>query len=119
MDEPAFDAQLGAAIREARLNAGYTQEELARVLKVKPATVARYELGLRRLSVGALLQIAATLDQPLSGLIPGAGSLERALPAAPPDSPQQQAVRTVVRVLEEHPDLLPRVLDLIEGALSE
>src|SRR6266511_54509 len=97
-----FDTQLGAALREARLDAGYTQEEIARVLGVTPATIARYELGIRRLSVGSLLQIAAALDMPLSHLVPGAERLERAIAPALPESPEQRAVQTVVRVLEEH-----------------
>lgn len=113
MDDADFDARLGSALREARLDAGYTQEELAGVLRVKAATIARYELGIRRISVGALLRIAAALGQPLSALVPGASGLERARPAPP----QQQAMQTVVRVLEDHPDLLPKVLDLIEASL--
>lgn len=114
-----FDARLGAALREARLEAGYTQEEVARVLKVTPATIARYELGIRRLSVGALLQIAAALDIPLSQLVPGAERLERPIPPALPESAQQRAVQTVVRVLEEHPDMMPKVLETIEAALAD
>jgi transcriptional regulator with XRE-family HTH domain len=66
-----FDARLGAALREARLNAGYTQEEIARVLRVTPATIARYELGVRHLSASMLLQIATALDISLSRLVPG------------------------------------------------
>jgi transcriptional regulator with XRE-family HTH domain len=114
-----FDARLGAAIREARLEAGYTQEEVARVLKVTPATIARYELGIRRLSVGTLLQIAAALDMPLSQLVPGAEQLERTISPALPESPQQRAVQTVVRVLEEHPDVMAKVLETIEAALAD
>src|SRR6266540_107929 len=119
MDGPDFDARLGAAIREARLDAGYTQEEIARALKVTPATIARYELGIRRLSVGALLQIAAALEMPLSRLVPGAERLERAVSPPLPESPQQQAVQALVRVLEEHPDLMPKVLETVEAALGD
>jgi transcriptional regulator with XRE-family HTH domain len=119
MDDTDFDARLGAAIREARLDAGYTQEEIARVLKVTPATIARYELGIRRLSVSALLQIAAALAQPLSQLVPGADRLERAAAAAPPESVQQQAVQALMHVLESHPDLMPAVLGMVETALGD
>src|SRR5689334_7389896 len=74
-DSSDFDARLGATIREARLDAGYTQEEIARALGVTAATIARHELGIRRLSVSTLLQIAAVLELPLSQLIPGAAQL--------------------------------------------
>jgi len=114
-----FDAQLGAALREARLNARYTQEEIARVLRVTPATIARYELGIRHLSVSTLFQIAAALDIPLSRLVPGAERLERTVLLPLPASPQQQAVQALVRVLEEHPDLMPKVLETVEAALGD
>lgn len=115
-DHADFDVRLGSAIREARLDAGYTQEEIARVLRVTPATIARYELGIRHLSVSALIRIAAALDISLSRLVPGAEQLGRT--AAPPESPLQQAVQTLVRVLEEHPDLMPKVLETVQAALG-
>lgn len=118
-EDAAFPARLGAAIREARLDAGYTQEEIARVLGVTPATIARYELGIRRLSVGALLQLAAALDLPLSRLVPGAARLETPLAPAQSESPRQQAVQTLVRLLEEHPDLMPKVLEMVAAALGD
>jgi transcriptional regulator with XRE-family HTH domain len=114
-----FDAQLGAAIREARLDAGYTQEEIARILEVTPATIARYELGIRRLSISGLLQIATALELPLSQLVPGANRLERATAVTPPESPQRRAVQALIRVLEEHPDLMPKVLETVETALGD
>ena len=114
-----FDARLGAALREARLNAGYTQEEIARVLRVTPATIARYELGVRHLSVNTLFQIAAALEMPLSQLVPGAERLERTVLPSLSASPQQQAMQTLVRVLEERPDLVPKVLETVEAALGD
>lgn len=114
-----FDARLGTALREARLNAGYTQEEIARVLKVTPGTIARYELGIRHLSISTLLQIATALDTPLSRLVPGAEQLERTTLTPLPVSPQQQAVQALVRVLEEHPYLVPKMLETVEAALGD
>jgi transcriptional regulator with XRE-family HTH domain len=119
IEDAAFPARLGAAIREARLTAGYTQEEIARVLGVTPATIARYELGIRRLSVGALLQLAAALELPLSRLVPGAARLETPITSAQSESPRQQAVQTLVRLLEEHPDLMPKVLETVAAALGD
>lgn len=112
-----FDVQLGAAIRDARLDAGYTQEELAKVLRLTPATISRYELGIRRVSVNTLLQIANALDHPLSRLIPGADRLKPDH-TSEPDSPLRQAVRTVVQVMEQRPDLAPKVLEIIETSLA-
>jgi putative transcriptional regulator len=109
--ESTFSLQLGATIREARLDAGYTQDELARTLGVQPATVARYELGLRTPSVESLLTIAQTLGLPITALIPGADDVRGA------DIPV--SLRTIVRALQERPALLPGVLALIQTALEQ
>lgn len=117
-DEADFAIKLGAAMRDARLDAGYTQEELARALHVSPATIARYELGIRRVSVSTLLQIAHTLRQPLSQLVPGANQLEAGYEPEP-DTPLRQAVRTVVTVMEQRPDIASKVLQVIETSLAD
>jgi transcriptional regulator with XRE-family HTH domain len=117
-DEADFAIKLGTAMRDARLDAGYTQEELARALHVTPATIARYELGIRRVSVSTLLQIAHALGQPLSQLVPGANQLEAGYELGP-DTPLRQAVRTVVKVMEQRPDIASKVLQIIETSLAD
>jgi transcriptional regulator with XRE-family HTH domain len=114
-----LDVQIGAALREARLNQGITQEELAQVLGVNRTTIARYESGRRGLSIAMLLALTRVLDVLLSDLVPGlpngvsAGSPVTLAPA------EQQAVATLVRVLGEHPDLVPTVLETVETLLNQ
>lgn len=56
-------------IRECRISAGFTQEQLADALETSQGTVARWERGEVDLSVRKLLQIAAFLNVPAAELI--------------------------------------------------
>tara|TARA_R110000787_G_scaffold3148_4_gene12662 strand:+ start:46199 stop:46549 length:351 start_codon:yes stop_codon:yes gene_type:complete len=56
-------------IRQERLAAGMTQEELAEILNTSAVTVGRYETGDRQVTVTRLLQIADALGVPPSRLI--------------------------------------------------
>ncbi len=137
--ESELDTQIGVALREARLTQGFTQDELARALGVNRTTIARYESGIRSLSISALLRISHALAVPATVLVP---SLQAAEPKAdgvvltnlysyPADTIRHRvaelpartsntdyaAVQTVVRVLEQHPDLVPAVLETLEAQL--
>ena len=134
--DSALDMQIGAALREARLTQGFTQDELARALGVNRTTIARYESGIRSLSISALLQVARALTVPVTVLVPGLQTLAPPPPpptltnlyaypdetvrhhvAELPPSPttsHQTAVQMVVRVLEQHPDLVAAVLETLE-----
>jgi transcriptional regulator with XRE-family HTH domain len=111
-----LDAQIGAAVREARLNRGVTQGELAAALGLTHGSIARYETGTRSLSVAQLLRIGQVLGVPAPSLLPGGGGAATALPTA---SPHGQAIETLVRVLEKHPDLMPAVLAALEQGLAQ
>lgn len=110
----ALHHQIGAALRQARLARGVTQDDLARLLAVDRVTISRYERGTRPLPLAALLQIATYLEQPASALLPP----EHQAPMPTPAPPEQAAVQTVVRVLTDHPELVPTVLDLLETMLA-
>lgn len=56
-------------IRECRIAAGLTQEQLAEAVDASQATVARWERGEVDLSVRKLMHIAVILDVPVSALI--------------------------------------------------
>jgi DNA-binding XRE family transcriptional regulator len=64
------DAAIGRVLRELRLNRNIKQLELARALGVTRATVTRWELGSRAMTVSTLLAIADLLDAPASLLLP-------------------------------------------------
>lgn len=53
---------IGAAIGEARRTRGLTQAQLGARLRVSRTTIARYEQGLRLLSVQMLIALADALE---------------------------------------------------------
>jgi transcriptional regulator with XRE-family HTH domain len=60
---------LGAAIAEARIAAGITQEELGHLAGLGQSVVSRIEAGLRKVEALELVAIAATLGINLSELV--------------------------------------------------
>jgi transcriptional regulator with XRE-family HTH domain len=98
------DAQVGAALRAARLARGLRQDDLARMLEVDRSTIARYEAGERAMSVSMLVQVARLLNRPVYTLLPGLQANE--------------ALIKVIQLLEHRPDLLRRVLDVIAVSLE-
>lgn len=118
VDRRAFDRQLGARLREARLTLGATQEELAKALGVSAVTVARYELGERSLPIVQLPRVARLLRSSVTALLPGA-EREAPPPADPPAAALPPPVATVARLLVEHPELLPPLLENLELLLEQ
>lgn len=117
-DTTDFLFKLGSALRQARVHAGYTQEDLAKALHVTPATVARYELGIRRVPIHTLLQIADVIGQPLSQILPHTNPRSgSSLPVS--HLSFSTATQTVIHLLQQRPDLAPKVLQLIEASLQE
>jgi transcriptional regulator with XRE-family HTH domain len=110
----AIDAQVGARLRDARLQAVLTQDELAHALGVDRSTVAKWEAGQRSMTVANLVRAAAILDiQPQQLLAAPAASR----PAARELSDvivQQQAVQTIARTLEQRPDAIATVMAALQ-----
>ena len=107
-------AAIGAAVRAARMARAVTQDDLALLLKVDRVTISRYESGKRTIPAPALVRIAAYLDLPLDALT-GQGGQHREPVSLPAHStPEDEALQTVVRVLQQRPDLVPTVLDLLK-----
>ncbi|MEV5941066.1 helix-turn-helix transcriptional regulator [Streptomyces sp. NPDC051994] len=62
--------RLGRRIRDARMDADLTQEELAERTRIDRSTIQRIELGQNDARYSHLLLIAAVLRMPLRELIP-------------------------------------------------
>lgn len=55
------DAHVGERIRERRLEVGYTQQALAKAVKISYQQVQKYEAGSNRVSAGKLYLLASAL----------------------------------------------------------
>lgn len=109
-DEPSLNLTIGAAIREARLSRGVTQDDLARLLGVDRTMVSRYERGQRTLSAPALLHIFRYLQYPLSTL--------DGKTITPPQAEVAPPVQKIVQMLTQRPDLIPTVEDVLDTFLA-
>ena len=66
---PADQKKLQALLRQVRLEAGLTQEEVARRLDRPQSFVSKYETGERRLDILELRQVLAALGLPLKEFV--------------------------------------------------
>ncbi|MCD4738033.1 MAG: transcriptional regulator [Anaerolineae bacterium] len=57
---------IGARLRQARLEADYTQKELAKVINCSPSTISAYEYGRKSLSLSELEVLAQELKTPIT-----------------------------------------------------
>ena len=73
MTESATVSSLGARLRVARRDAGFTIARLARELGVDPRTVAGWQSGRSAPSVTRLIEIARLLKKPPSYFLDGDG----------------------------------------------
>lgn len=72
----AFDADLGARLRELRIAARLSQERLAEKIGVTFQQVQKYERGVNRVSVHTLTKIAAALEVSPAEIIKDASNHE-------------------------------------------
>ena len=67
--------QLAARIKQARLEAGMSREQVAVALGLSLATIVRYETGrTKRISFGTLLAIGQVTEHPLEFFMDGAAA---------------------------------------------
>lgn len=131
--------QLGQRIREVRQGSGMTQEELATALSVRVgmpisrSTIGNYETGRRPLPADLLLQIAVTCGVPLQtfalneshamdqGAPPSGAFQDDQPPSVTPmaGGTSTQALTLITTTLQERPDVIPFVLELIAGLVEE
>jgi transcriptional regulator with XRE-family HTH domain len=103
---------IGAALRAARLARGVTQGDLAQLLQVDRTMISRYERGSRTLSAPALLTIFHYLEYSLGTLDLGSPS------AAATSEPLPDSIQRIVSMLQQHPELIATVEDVLETFLS-
>ena len=87
---------IGLNIRQARKEAGYTQEQIAEKLKMSQLHFGRLERGERPASLEQIAQIALTLNVSLASLLNGCVIGEDF--AAPPDSSAQTLGRSIANL---------------------
>ncbi len=112
--EQDLNARIGAAIRAARLARGVTQDDLAQLLQVDRTMISRYERGLRTLSAPALLRVFHYLEYSLNTLELGTYADSAAAATTAPAEPVQR----IVQMLEEHPELIGTVEDVLDTFLN-
>ncbi len=111
IDVSDIDAQIGAAIRTARMQSGIKQEQLAVAIGIDRTTLSNYERGSRGIPVGVLVQIAYELRVPLSALVPRARAMEQAWGA--PDNQLSPDVQQITQTLGGRPDLAAQVAEFL------
>jgi transcriptional regulator with XRE-family HTH domain len=109
-----IDAQIGAQLRAARLQAVLTQDELAQALGVDRSTVAKWETGQRSLTVENLIRAATVLEIPPDHLLIKPGGDRPAARALSEVIIQHQALQTITRTLEQRPDAIPAVVAALQ-----
>ena len=129
----------GLALRASGAHGGMTQEELATALSVRVgmpisrSTIGNYETGRRPLPADLLLQIAAICGAPLQtfalneshamdqGAAPSGAFQDDQPPSVTPvaDTPSTQALALITTTLQERPDVIPFVLELIAGLVED
>ena len=71
-----LDREIAAQLREARVNAGLTQHEMAKQLGVSYQQFQKYERGMNRISGSILCRAAEVLGVPPSTLLPSFAAVE-------------------------------------------
>lgn len=87
---------IGLNIREARKEAGLTQEQIAEKLKMSQLHFGRLERGERPASLEQIAQIALTLDVSLASLLNGCVIEENFV--APPDDSAQALGKAIAKL---------------------
>jgi transcriptional regulator with XRE-family HTH domain len=98
-----MDRFLGHRIRQLRLVAGLTQQQVATQLCVTSQQVHKYEKGISRFSAGRLLAIARVFDVAVGDLFDGYGS---GAPLGPTLDPK--TTRMLLNLMDSFLELRPK-----------
>lgn len=101
--------RMGAIIKQARKNAGITQEQLSEMIDVTPAFIGHIERGERSVSLKTLFAIAERLDISFDHLLSQKVIL---------DTTQQNVVAFEQLIKDKSPDAQKAVLDIVRTALK-
>ncbi len=107
--------EIGAAVRNARMARGITQDELAQALGVDRVTISRYEGGKRAIGIPTLLDVSAYLRIPVTLLLPRPNP-EDALESLHIEQGLSDEVRAIAAHLCRQPDLIATVKAVIASA---
>jgi transcriptional regulator with XRE-family HTH domain len=123
--------ELGRRLRDARLKALLSQDDVGGRLGVARGTVARWEGGTREISFSTLQALAAALETTVSALIaPEPSPLPLAAPSAATvpawagpawerlHALERQSIEQIATTLAEHPEQLPTMLTLLFDGLQ-
>lgn len=129
-DSHAAPTTVGTRLRDARLRALLSQDELAARIGVKSrATIARWESGSRSISTAMLVRVAEALGTAPSVLFGDTAPpalLVRTLSGTPTAAPpprktlsplEQQALDQLLATLAQRPELLPGALTALDQLL--
>lgn len=101
--------RMGAIIKQARKNAGITQEQLSEIIEVTPAFVGHIERGERSVSLKTLFAIAEKLDISFDYLLSQNVIL---------DTTQQNVKSFEQLIKDKSPDTQNAILDIVRTALK-
>ncbi len=113
---------LGLKLRKLREQAGLSQTGLGEKLGVSYQQIQKYERGVSRLSVEALLRLARALDQPVGALLPAGAnlswtSLESADPRGAKESHLAEPRSEYGGLTKEEKDVLKAFRELADDKL--
>lgn len=119
MSRPLFhetDVTIGQALRSMRLLRTYTQADIAAALGVTRTAVTHYESGTRSLHAAQLVLVAHVLDCAVEQLLPSRSG--HAATLMEESGELTGPIAQIVHILNQRPDLIVNVLDLLETMLQ-
>lgn len=107
-----FDRRLGERIRQARIEVGLSQEDLAEKVGSSQDALSNYERGTRKISLDGLVAIAKCVNKPMNFFLEAHDAV-----AVVRDSRIYEAIKDI----EEHPgeiDLLCEIWEFLKTRRS-
>jgi len=101
--------RMGTIIKQARINAGMTQEQLSEIVDVTPAFIGHIERGERSVSLKTLFAIACKLDISFDYLL-----LQNVIL----DDTQQNVSAFEQLIKDKSPDVQKAILDIVRTTIK-
>ncbi len=98
-----FDRRLGERIRQARMEAGLSQEELAERVGSSQDAISNYERGTRKISLDVLVAIAKSVNKPMNFFL----EVHDAVVTV-----RGSRIYEVIHDIEEHPNEIDLLCDI-------
>jgi|GEM_PF-2711634 len=123
--------ELGKRLRDTRMKALLSQDDVGTQMGVARGTIARWETGARDISFSNLQRLAATLGTIVSALVDTAPQGTNVPPPSVAAAPawagpawdklhmlERQSIEQIAATLAEHPNQLPTILTLLFDGLQ-